>query len=151
MNTLTIQFFQVDMSKKSISSCSSCNAVQQNLNQAINDVKPLLSKLNTHIQYENNMIYTEDEARKHQITASPTIRIGNLNFFPKHLGKDTEERLWFWKQQTSSKPSTKTFTEVILQGYLDNITEQKEEPIEPYIMQFFDKEPQLVKSDSCCS
>ncbi|MEX2362839.1 MAG: hypothetical protein WD597_04415, partial [Balneolaceae bacterium] len=94
---------------------------------------------------------TEEEARTHRITASPTIRIGNFDLFPEHAGEESEERAWSWKNETFSEPGREIFIEAILRGYLGEVKQKEKKEISPYVMQFFGKQPEPAVAGGCCS
>jgi hypothetical protein len=151
MKTLQIQFYQADMSKKGVSSCSSCDTLQQKLDQAIRAVEPLLADLGVEIRKEIITIQTEIEAKTHQIVASPTIRIAGFDLFPEHPNPESEERIWSWKGSSFSEPTREVLVESILRGFLGEIHQAKKAEISPYVMQFFDKQTETVNAVGCCS
>lgn len=139
------------MSNKGISSCSSCDTTQQKLDQAIVAVEPLLTNLGVEIKKEIITIQTEEEARTHQIVASPTIRTGHFDLFPEHPNPESEKRIWSWKGSKYPDPTREVLIESILKGYLGDFHQAREVEISPYLIQFLDKQSETVTSEGCCS
>jgi hypothetical protein len=149
MKTLKINFYQVDMSSEGISTCSACDTVQQKLKNAIDSIKPYLSSLNTEIEQNTITIYSENDAEKHKVYASPTIRVGTFDYYPEHENL-SENRIWRWKGETYPEPTEKIFSEVILRGYLGDIQQETPAKISPYLMQFLNRKPISEPAASCC-
>ena len=136
---LRVGLFQVEMPTNEGSSCSACDTVQTRLMTAIKEVQSLFDKLDCEIVLKYTGINTVEEAKQHGITASPTIRVGNLDFFPNHLSDDSEIREWHWNGQTMADPNKETFIEVLLKGYFESSEKPKRKGLSPYVLKHLNK------------
>lgn len=147
---LNVEFFQVEMPTNADNSCSACNTVQDILVSAIQDVQHLFDRLDCEIQFKQTTISTKEEAEKANISASPTIRVGNLDFYPNHLADNSEAREWKWNKTTLLEPNKETLIEVLLKGYFEPEKEIIKKELSPYILKNLN-EPNMAKSSCGCS
>jgi hypothetical protein len=146
---LRVELFKVEMPSSGESSCSACDTVQSKLVSAIEDVQRLFDKLDCEILFKQTTIRTIEEAEQNQISASPTIRVGNLDFFPEHLSDCSETREWNWKGQSMTEPTNAILIEVLLKGYFEqNKTTEKKE-LSKYILKHL-KEGEVNKPNCGC-
>ncbi|MEN7550036.1 DUF2703 domain-containing protein [Rapidithrix thailandica] len=149
-NALRVEFFQVEMTTNANNSCSACDTVQNKLISAIQDVQKLFDKLGCEIFFTSTTVKTIEEAEKAQITASPTIRVGNLDFYPKHLTNGSEKREWTWNGLTMPEPSKEILIEVLLKGYFEPKKENGKKGVSSYVLKYL-SESELTKSNCGCS
>ena len=149
METLQIELLKVDMSSEETSACSACDTIQQKLNKAVEMVRPLLTSLKTQVEQKITTVYTEEEARANKVMASPTIRVGNFDFYPEHDGLN-EKRIWEWNGKILPNPSKEVLAECILRGYLGEINQKAQTDISPYVKQFLSKQPETHTAEGCC-
>lgn len=147
--SLIVELLQVEMSSKFEGSCSACDTVQSKLVSAIKDVQNLFDQLNCEILFKQIGINTVEEAKEHGITASPTIRVNNLDFFPRHISDCSEEREWSWNGLTMSSPDKEVFIEVLLKGYFEAERMPKANELSPYILKHL-KTNRVQKADCEC-
>lgn len=147
---LNVEFFQVEMPTNTYNSCSACDTVQDKLVSAIQDVQHLFDRLDCEIQFKQTSIKTKEEAEEANISASPTIRVGNLDFYPNHLTGNSEAREWKWNKTTLPEPSKETLIEVLLKGYFEPKKETVKKELSPYILKYLN-EPNMAKSSCGCS
>lgn len=148
-NALKVTLFQVAMPTTGKSSCSACDSVQGVLVSAIQEVQKLFDHLNCEILFSTATIKTIEEAEKAQIVASPTIRVGNLDFHPEHLEDSPEAREWTWNGSIIEEPNKKTFMEVLLKGYFEQKNDRGEIKLSPYILKHL-KENGVKESNCGC-
>src|SRR5690554_3988541 len=149
-NALKVEFIQVEMPTNANNSCSACDTVQGKLVSAIQDVQKLFDNLDCEIFFKSTTVKTIEEAKKAQIIASPTIRVGNLDFFPNHPTDNSEKREWTWNGLTMPEPNKKTLIEVLLKGYFEPKKENESKELSPYILKHLN-ESELTKSNCGCS
>lgn len=147
--TLHVELFQVEMSANENNSCSACVTVQDKLISAIQDVQKLFDRIDLEIFFKSTTIKTVGEAQKAQIIASPTIRVGNLDFYPEHLKESSETRKWIWNGLTMSEPEIETLIEVVLKGYFEPKRENDKKEISPYIFKHLNAEETEQSSCGC--
>ena len=123
---LEVEFLQVEMSTDNAGSCSACETVQTKLLSAIQEVQKLFHQFGNEIIFKQKNIETIEEAQKENIIASPTIRVGHLDFYPKHFSDYKESREWHWNGRTFNEPDKATLIEVILKGYLAPYSEKND-------------------------
>lgn len=146
---LRVELFQVEMPTNGDNSCSACDTAQSKLVTAIQEVQKLFDKLNCEILFKQTSIKTVEEAEIHGITASPTIRVGNLDFFPHHISDCSEVREWNWNGQIMSDPNNEALIEVLLKGYFENGERSKRSELSPYILKHLN-ESETQKSNCGC-
>ncbi len=149
-NALKVEFIQVEMATNASNSCSACDTVQGKLISAIQDVQKLFDNLDCEIFFKSTTVKTIEEAKEKQIVASPTIRVGNFDFFPNHPTDSSEKREWTWKGLTTPEPSKETLIEVLLIGYFEPKKENEKKELSPYILKHLN-ESELTKSNCGCS
>ncbi|PRD54595.1 DUF2703 domain-containing protein [Sphingobacterium gobiense] len=149
-NVLKVEFIQVEMPANADGSCSACDTIQGKLVSAVQAVQKLFDNLDCEIFLKSTTIRTVQEAEKVQIVASPTIRVGNLDFHPHHPTDNSEKREWTWKGATIAEPDKKTLIEVLLRGYFEPQKEHEKKELSPYILKYLDESEQ-TKSDCGCS
>lgn len=149
-NTLRVALFQVAMPTTGESSCLACDSVQGTLISAIQEVQKLFDHLGCEILFRSTTVKTVEEAEKAQIAASPTIRVGNLDFYPDHLEDSPEAREWTWNGSTMTEPNKETLMEVLLKGYFEPKNERGKKELPPYILKHL-KESRITKSNCGCS
>lgn len=147
--TVKVEFFQVDMPSNNDSSCSACETVQSKLESAIQEVQMLFDKLDCEIIFKQTIISSIEEAEKAQIIASPTIRVGNLDFAPLHLSESSESRQWNWNGVTMEEPDKQTLIEVLLKGYQEPITYKQKKEMAPYILNHLNNKVSTNASCGC--
>lgn len=145
---LKVEFFQVEMSTDNAGSCSACETVQTKLVSAIQQVQKLFHQFGNEIIFKQKNIETIEEAQKENIIASPTIRVGHLDFYPKHLSDYNESREWHWNGQTFNELDKGTLIEVILKGYLAPYSEKKRQEISSYVQKHL-KDGEQKKNCGC--
>ncbi|WP_159076331.1 DUF2703 domain-containing protein [Flagellimonas amoyensis] len=146
-NALRVTLFQVGMPTTGEGTCSACDSVQGVLLSAIQEVQELFDHLNCEILFSSTMIKTIEEAEKAHIVASPTIRVGNLDFHPEHLEDSPEAREWVWNGATMGEPNKEILIEVLLKGYFEPKNDHGEITLYPYILKHLKGE---VTADSNC-
>jgi len=146
---LNVELIQVEMPAMGDVSCSACNIVHRNLTSAIQDVQKLFNKLDCEIIFKKTNIRTVEEAEKNQIIASPTIRVGNLDFYPRHLGDSSEEREWAWNGLIMSSPDKESLIEVLLKGYFEPKKEKEKNELSSYILKHLNKNETPEPSCGC--
>lgn len=144
---LKVELIQVNMSAFGIGNCSSCESVQSKLLAALQAVEKLFEEIGCEVVFKTRTIKTVDEARELNIIASPTIRVGNLDFYPKHLSDKSEDRLWTWQGENFNSPNQKTLIEVILKGYFQQDRKVEDKVISPYVAKYLSKTN--TSSSSC--
>lgn len=149
-SVLKVEFIQVEMSNDTNSSCSACDTVQGKLTLAIQEVQMLFDQIGCEILLKSTTVKNIEEAEKAQIIASPTIRVGHLDFYPNHINDKSEKREWTWKGLTMSEPTKETLIEVLLKGYFEPRKESEKMEMSPYILKCLN-ESQQVKTDCGCS
>lgn len=148
-NVLKVEFIQVEMSANANNSCSACDTVQSKLISAIQQVQKLFDILDCEILFKSSTIKTIQEAEKAQIVASPTIRVGNFEFYPEHLSDNSEKREWSWKGTTMSEPDKKTLIEVLIWGYFEPEKENQKKNLSPYIKRYLNKSESAEENCGC--
>ncbi|AGA80490.1 DUF2703 domain-containing protein [Echinicola vietnamensis] len=149
-SVLKVEIIQVEMSNDTSSSCSACDTVQGKLTSAIQEVQKLFDHIDCEILLKSTKVKNTEEAEKAQIIASPTIRVGYLDFYPNHIHDNSEEREWTWKDLTLPEPTKEILIEVLLKGYFEPREESKKMEMSPYILKSLN-ESQQEKSDCECS
>lgn len=149
-NALKVEFIQVEMSSNANNSCTACDTVQGKLASAIQNVQKLFDNLDCEIFFKSTTVKTIEEVEKAQIVASPTIRVGNFDFYPYHPTDSSEKREWTWNGLTMLEPNKKTLIEVLLKGYFEQKKENEKKELSPYILKHL-KESKLTKSNCGCS
>ncbi|WP_276167357.1 DUF2703 domain-containing protein [Zobellia alginiliquefaciens] len=147
---LKVEFIQVEMPSNENNSCSACDTVQGKLVSAIQEVQKLFDNLDCEIFFKSTSVKTIEEAEKAQIIASPTIRVGNLDFYPNHATSKSEKREWTWNGLTTSEPTKEMLMEVLLKGYFEPKKELEKKEMSAYILQYLNKE-KVTNSDCGCS
>lgn len=147
---LKVEFLQVEMPSTVGNSCSACETVQDKLISAIKDVQLLFDNLDCKIIFKSTAIKTIEEAENAGITASPTIKVGNLIFYPEHLTDNSEAREWTWNGLTMSEPNRQTLIEVLLKGYFEPKEESEKKKLSPYILKHIN-ESNIIKPVCGCS
>lgn len=147
---LKVELIQVEMTANENNSCSACDTVQGKLVSAIQEVQKLFDNLDCEIFFKSTTVKTIEEAEKAQVIASPTIRVGNLGFYPKHETDHSEKREWTWKGLIMSEPTKETLIEVLLKGYFEPKKESEKMEMSPYILKYLN-ESQQAKTDCGCS
>ncbi|MFD2036301.1 hypothetical protein ACFSKL_15970 [Belliella marina] len=147
--TVKVEFLQVEMPSEKDNSCSACDTIQSKLVSAIKEVQILFDKLDCEILFKQTTIKTVEEAERAHISASPTIRVGNLDFFPDHTADASEAREWTWGGQIMSEPDKRTLIEVLLKGYFESKKDAGKKILSPYILKHLN-ENESIKSSSCC-
>lgn len=147
---LKVEFLQVEMPSIVGNSCSACDTVQDKLISAIKDVQLLFDNLDCKIDFKSTTIKTIEEAENAQITASPTIKVGNLVFYPDHLTDSSEAREWTWNGLTMPEPNKQTLIEVLLKGYFEPKGKNEKKKLSPYILKHIN-ESDITKPDCGCS
>ena len=146
---LKVELIQGEMSTNENNSCSACDTVQGKLVSAIQEVQKLFDILKCEIFFKSTTVKTIEEAENAQIIASPTIRVGNLDFYPNHATDNSEKREWTWNGLTTSEPTKETLIEVLLKGYFEPEQQNKNE-ISPYVLKHLE-ENIATTSDCGCS
>lgn len=149
-NVLKVEFIQVEMSANANNSCLACDTVQSKLISAIQQVQKLFDNLDCEILFKSSTIKTIQEAEKAQIVASPTIRVGNFEFYPEHLSDNSEKREWTWNGATTSEPDKKTLIEALIWGYFEPERENQKKNLSPYIKRYLNKS-EATKDNCGCS
>lgn len=149
-NALKVEFIQIEMPTNVNNSCSACDTVQGKLVSAIQDVQKLFDNLDCEIFFKSTTVKTIEEAEKAQIVASPTIRVGNFDFYPNHPTDSSEKREWIWNGLTVPEPNKKTLIEVLLKGYFEPKKGNEKKELSPYILKHL-SESGLTKSNCGCS
>lgn len=147
---LKVELIQVEMTTNENNSCSACDTVQGKLVSAIQEVQKLFDNLDCEIFFKSTTVKTFAEAEKAQVIASPTIRVGNLDFYPNHATDHSEKREWTWKGLTTSEPTKEMLIEVLLKGYFEPQNKSEKMEMSPYIIKHLN-ESQQVKTDCGCS
>ena len=111
---------------------------------------PSNDNLDCEIFFKSTSVKTIEDAEKAQIIASPTIRVGNLDFYPNHATDKSEKREWTWNSLTTSEPTKETLIEVLLKGYFEPKKELEKMEMSAYILQYLNKE-MITSSDCSCS
>ena len=93
------------------------------------------------------LIKREDEAKKYEVTGSPTITVGSIHLAPQHDTNSGEERTWTWKGQKFKNLSKQILMEVILAGYSGTIDSGEAREISTYVQEYLDGKERL---SSCC-
>ncbi|WP_439487871.1 hypothetical protein [Algoriphagus sp.] len=144
---LNVELFQVEMptnnnNNNNNDSCSACDTVHGKLVKAVDEVQNLFHRLNCEILVRQTTISTLEEAEKLGIIASPTIRVGNFDFYPQHLSDRSEAREWDWNGHTVSEPSIEVLIEVVMKGYFEKEKTANVRELSPYIVNYLkDIEP----------
>lgn len=147
---LKVEFIQVEMSTDKSNSCSACDTVQGKLTSAIQEAQKLFDHIGCEILLKSTTVKNIEEAEKAQIIASPTIRVGHLDFYPNHITDNSEKREWTWNGLTMAEPTKEILIEVLLKGYFEPQKELEEMEMSPYILKYLN-ESQQVKTDCGCS
>lgn len=149
-NALKVEFIQVEMPTNANNSCSACDTVQGKLVSAIQDVQKLFDNLDCEIFFKSTTVKTIEEVEKAQIVASPTIRVGNFDFYPNHSSDNSEEREWIWNGLTMLEPNKETLIEVLLKGYFEPKKENEKMELSTYVLKHLNKS-ELRKSNCGCN
>ncbi|MBA4744410.1 MAG: DUF2703 domain-containing protein [Muricauda sp.] len=148
-NTLRVVLYQVEMPTTGSNSCSACDSVQGTLISAIQEVQKLFVHLGYEILFRSTTVQTIEEAENAQIVASPTIRVGNLDFYPDHREDGPEAREWTWNGSTVAEPNKETLMEVLLKGYFEPKKARGKLELSPYILNHL-KESGMTKPNCGC-
>lgn len=65
-----------------LNSCTRCTGSLASVEAAIALTEPVLGAAGIETRFQNRVIETEEQARRHHLYASPTIRIGGLDIAP---------------------------------------------------------------------
>lgn len=131
---LRVELFQVEMPTNADNSCSACDTVQTKLATAIQEVQKLFDKLGCEILFKQTTVRSIDQAEKYRVNASPTIRVGNFDYFPHHVSECSETREWIWNNEIIAEPTNEVLIEVLLQGYFNRTNTPKGKQPSPYIL-----------------
>lgn len=112
--------------------------------------KMLIDNLACDILFKQTTIRTTEEAEKAQISASPTIRVGNLDFYPKHLSDCSEAREWLWNGLTMDEPGKETLIEVLLKGYFEPKHDSVKTELSSYIQKHLNAN-EMTKNNCGCN
>lgn len=145
---LKVELLQVEMSTtESTKSCDACDVVYNHLSEAVSDVQVLFNELGCELVLSKKRISTMNEANIENIVATPTVRIGSFDFYPKHLSPFNEEREWSWNNRRLNELNKSVLIEVILKGYLETESEMEDIKISSYVQKYL----QDKKVNNCCT
>lgn len=145
---LNVELLQVEMSSEENSaSCDTCDVVHNYLTQAVRDVQNLFNELGCEIVLSKKRINTVTEANQENIIATPTVRVGSFDFYPKHLSAFNEEREWNWNNKKINELDKSVLIEVILKGYLETQSNKQDLEISTYVQKYLKN----GKENNCCT
>ena len=112
-----------------LGTCTRCVGTLANIEAAIEIVRPVLAVTGTSVRVETMIVGSEDEARRHRFTSSPTIRIDGRDIVFDTLesrcepctdlcgcDEGTSCRVWRYQDQEHTEAPVGLVAEALLRG-----------------------------------
>lgn len=138
-NRLDIDLMYIDLSV-----CDRCQGTEQNLDEAIASVEPLLKSAGYSVNLNKILVESEEQARELQFVTSPTIRINGrdiqLEATESHCSscsslvedEPIDCRSWEYKGESFDAPPTAMIIEAIVMHVFDAAPHEDKEKTESY-------------------
>jgi hypothetical protein len=167
--TSTPAALDIELLALDLNSCNRCVGTLQNVEKAINTIRPVLDVMEVGVNVKRTLIESEEQARQHQFATSPTVRVNGSDIAFETLestcdactelsgcDEGTSCRVWRYRGQEYTEAPVGLVVESVLREILDihqgSIRETPEYCCVPEnLRRFFrNKSGAGFSAESCC-
>ena len=152
-----------------LSSCSRCLGTLNNIEKAIDIIRPILEVMEAQVNVRKIVVESEEQARQHEFSLSPTVRVNGQDIAFEIAESECDSctdlcgcdegtscRVWRFQGEDSTEAPVGLVVESILHQIFANIREPEgEKPayssVPENLRRFFSSISDRQPTESCCS
>jgi hypothetical protein len=164
-NESTPQAIDIELLAIDLSSCTRCVGTLGNIESAIEKVRPILDLMEVPVNVRKTVVQSEEQARQHEFSVSPTVRINGRDIAFETLesqcdsctdlcgcDEGTDCRVWPYRGKEYTEAPVGLVVESILRAIFSEGREEEESSyngVPENLRRFFDGKAQA--QETCCS